>query len=208
MFLDLLDVMREPGKSVRRDFTMEEKTLDDIELAAPVSGWVRATNARQHIVIDGEAHAEVVLECARCLRDYAQPLELELLASVPLRLLRAELEGGSSEEGEEDEIDADEVAALYSEHRLDVSELVRQAIVLQTPPKPLCREDCPGLPEAAQYIGSEADPRFAALANWNAKNAGDTADALDADGKSQDETQREYSQNGFIPEGEAPRDAI
>lgn len=210
MFLDLLDVMREPGKSVRRDFTLQETVLDDIELSFPLSGWVRATNARQSVVIDGQAHAEVVLECARCLEPYTQSLELELQTSVPVRLLRAELEGGKSEDDEDEaELSAEEIAALFREHRLDVSELVRQAIVLQTPPKPLCREDCPGLPEAANYVGSDVDPRFAALANWNTKDDSEAQSSTE----SQDETQREYSQNGApqngrAPEGEAPRDDI
>ena len=190
MFLDLLDAMREPGKSVRRDFTLEDKTLDDIELASPVSGWVRATNARRHIVIDGKADAEVVLQCARCLCEYSQPMELELQASIPLHLLNAELDGSAAQNDKDDEIDPDEIAALFREHRLDISELVRQAIVVQTPSKPLCRDDCPGLPEAAQYVAEEADPRLAALAGWSAKN---------------DETQREYSPNGKTG-GEARND--
>lgn len=170
MYLDLIDAMREPGKTVRRDFVIEDKNLDDIELASPIAGWVRATNARRHIVIDGKADAEVVLQCARCLREYSQPMELELQASIPLHLLRAELDGSAAKNDEDDDIDPDEIAALFKEHRLDIAELARQAIVLQTPPKPLCRDDCPGMPEAAQYVADEADPRLAALAGWNAKN--------------------------------------
>lgn len=188
MYLDLIDAMREPGKTVRRDFVIEDEKLDDIELASPIAGWVRATNARRLIVIDGKADAEVVLECARCLREYSQPMELELQASIPLHLLRAELDGSAAKNDEDDDIDPDELAALFREHRLDISELARQAIVLQTPPKPLCQDDCPGLPEAAQYVADEADSRLAALAGWNAKN------------------ESEYSPNG-TPRGETDGEA-
>ncbi|HEX8834528.1 MAG TPA: DUF177 domain-containing protein, partial [Abditibacteriaceae bacterium] len=60
----------------------------------------------------------------------------------------------------------DELAVLFEGHSLDVLELIRQAAVLHAPLKPLCSEDCPGLPEANQYMDAGDDSRWHALKNW------------------------------------------
>ena len=59
----------------------------------------------------------------------------------------------------------DELAALFDAHTMDVLELIRQAIVLQTPIAPRCSDECPGLPEAANYH-EERDERWGALEKW------------------------------------------
>jgi uncharacterized metal-binding protein YceD (DUF177 family) len=83
--------------------------------------------------------------------------------------LFSSLTNRSSIEEEDLEGSDDEVAALFDNNSVDVTELIRQAIVLQSPIQPLCSPDCPGLPEAEQYLGSVGDERFAALKNWQQK---------------------------------------
>jgi uncharacterized metal-binding protein YceD (DUF177 family) len=60
---------------------------------------------------------------------------------------------------------------LFEGHSLNVSELVRQAIWLQTPINPLCAEDCNGLEEFANS-DDNADPRLDQLKNWANRNGG------------------------------------
>lgn len=162
MYIDLTDVLRSPGNRVEKTFEIAPTTLDDVEIVEPVHGVVRVENARQSIVVSGKATAAITMQCARCLEPYAQLLELELEADAPLTFLRPDLEGG----GEEDEEADDELAALFDGHMLNVSELVRQAAVLQSPIKPLCSPDCPGLPEAANYT-EVRDERWSGLQDWN-----------------------------------------
>jgi uncharacterized protein len=177
MYVDLMDVLREPGTVVNRTIDIAPCTVDDIEIVQPVRGEVQVTNARQSLVARGHAHAVVRLECSRCLRPYEQPLDLELEAVVPLSFFRAQYgahmtgaKTGDVEIDAEDEPD-DETAAIFAAHSMDVLELVRQAIVLQWPIKPLCDEHCPGLPEAAQYKQTE-DERWNALKQWQPENGG------------------------------------
>ncbi len=167
MYLDLMDVLRAPGNSVEKAIHIAPTTLDDVEIVEPVRGFVRATNARQNIVVNGHATTAVTLPCARCLRPHLQHLDLDLEAVAPLSFFRERLTGEVDEESEPD----DELAALFDAHTLDVLELIRQAVVLQSPIKPLCSPDCPGLPEAANYV-EPPDERWSALANWRVNREG------------------------------------
>jgi uncharacterized protein len=169
MYLDLMDVLRTPGHVIEREINLAPTTLDDIEIAEPVRGMVRVTNARQSLVVSGNAHTAINMECSRCLGPTVQPLDLEFEAAAPLSFFQARLEGVPDEESEAD----DEMAALFDAHSLDVLELIRQAIVLQAPIQPLCRPDCPGLAEAANYKDI-SDERWSALKKWKEEDNGST----------------------------------
>jgi uncharacterized protein len=186
MYLDLTDVLRGPGATLEKSLILEPTTLDDLEIVEPVRGSIRVENARRNLVVSGRAQTAITLPCARCLQPSTQPLELEFEAVVPLRLFgpagfstlhsthqhAPRDDDPSDDEGGEAD---DELAALFEGHTLDVLELVRQAIELQAPIKPLCRPDCPGLPEAAQYINAGGDERWGKLEHW--KRDGKNGDA-------------------------------
>jgi uncharacterized protein len=167
MYLDLTDILRASGTAVEKKIELTQQSLDDFEVTEPIRGWVRATNARRSIVVTGRAATSVRLQCARCLRSFELPLELDLEAVSPVSFFMARLDGSvESEEHEPDnELSDDELAALFDAHTLDVLELIRQAIVLQAPIAPRCSDDCPGLPEAVNYK-EEHDSRWDALSKW------------------------------------------
>jgi uncharacterized protein len=167
MYVDLTDVLRAPGSTTEKPINIAPGMLDDIEVVEPIHGRVRVTNARQNIVVEGRAQGSITMQCARCLESYSQPVELELEANAPLSYFRGLLLGPAPDADEEDEPD-DELAAIFDANSLDVLELVRQAIVLQSPRKPLCSPDCEGLPEAAKYMSSDTgDARWESLKDWN-----------------------------------------
>lgn len=161
MYIDLTDVLRSPGNVTEKSIDIQPARLDDMEIVEPVRGTVRVENARQSVVVSGRARTAIRMQCGRCLREYAQPLDLEIEAVAPLNFLRPLPMGEVDEEIEAD----DELAAIFSEHTLDVLELIRQAAVLQSPIQPLCAVDCEGLPEARSYQ-SGPDERWGALRHW------------------------------------------
>lgn len=171
MYLDLTDVLRDPGVVVEKKLDIPAGTIDEWELTEPALGFVRASNARRNIVVRGKAVTSVKMECGRCLGEYCQPLEFDLDITVPMSHFNAFL-GASAVEADEnddgDELTRDDIDALFQEHALDVSELVRQAIVLAAPIQPLCSESCEGLPEAKGFSDLKSDPRWAALEKLNA----------------------------------------
>ena len=173
MYLDLTDVLRDSGSDVEKPLDIKSGTvLDEWEITEPVTGWVRASNARRNIVVRGKAKTAVKMECSRCLSEFSQPLEFDLDITVPISHFNPFLGASAVEEDpndDGDELTREDIAALFQEHSLDVSELVRQAIVLAAPIQPLCGDDCEGMPEAQGYIETKSDPRWAALEKLNAK---------------------------------------
>jgi uncharacterized protein len=169
MFLDLMDILRAPGTSLQREISLPPTALDDVDFVEPIVGEVKAANARRNIVVSGHARSAVQMRCARCLRDFAQPVDLDLEAvapvsffrSVPNAVMQNATSRGEDEAEDGDEID-DETAAIFDAHTVDVLELLRQAAVLQWPIQPLCSRECSGLPEADRYEAT-GDERWAAL---------------------------------------------
>jgi hypothetical protein len=117
MYVDLIDVLREPGSTTEKPIHIAPGMLDDIEVVEPITGDVRVTNARQTLVVAGRAQGAVTMQCARCLNPYAQPVELELEANAPLSYFRG-LTLGVQPEDEEDAPD-DELVALFDANSLD-----------------------------------------------------------------------------------------
>src|SRR4028118_1962952 len=130
MYLDLMDALRAPGAAVQREIAIPAEELDETGVVSPIRGIVRAQNGRRHIVVAGAASTEVEMECGRCLRSFAQPMEVELEAVAPVTLFAAAAGHPVEEDAKEnDELD-DELVAIFHGHTADVTELVRQAIEL------------------------------------------------------------------------------
>lgn len=105
-------------------------------------------------------------ECARCLSELAGTRSTDL---SELYLW---------EPPAQEDPDA-EPLPLVAGGLIDLSEAVRDAIVLDLPLAPLCRDDCPGLcSECGARLADDpdhqhevADPRWAALADWQVGDA-------------------------------------
>lgn len=130
-------------------------------IARDVKGDVRLTRLRDGILAHVEASGLSPLVCARCLRDYEQPFEVdfdeEYRQTVDVR----------TGAGLAVELEDDEQASLIDEnHELDLREPLRQEVVLALPMRPDCGSDCPGpdLPADEQSEETAVDARLAALA--------------------------------------------
>jgi len=168
MLLDLNDVLHQSGQVLSRQIHLNADDLAEVELAAPVTGQVRVQNARRNLVISGDADTQIWVACARCLKPFAHAMHVILEATVPLSLFQipgqpaAAVEPGHNDNDLLDE----EIRALFVDHNLDLSELLRQAIWLQMPIQPLCSENCTGLEEYARPRET-MDPRLEELKRWN-----------------------------------------
>jgi uncharacterized protein len=137
---------------------VEVLPLDEGMVAHKIVANVRLTRIPTGILAKGQLDTSVRLECSRCLDEYDQSLEVEFADEYRPTIdivTGAEL----SEYTTEDEA---EYFTISDIHVLDLRESIRQAIVLELPMAPICREDCPGLPEAAG-LNSEGDARLAVL---------------------------------------------
>lgn len=143
--------------------------------ARNIQGHVRFTKVAGNILAQGQAEADVTLECVRCLNDFDYHLEIEL-EEIFRPLIDVTTGYPIKAETLEEETDL----KLDANHLLNLGEAIRQQILVSLPINPLCGEDCPGLynqldrinqaesnPESTEQAG-EAEPeivdkRWAAL---------------------------------------------
>jgi uncharacterized protein len=119
-----------------------EGTAADVGLPQPewrevVRGVFQVEKSGERVSVRGTVQSRAHLECVRCLREFDLPLE------VPL-VVYAERTGSASRE-EQEALERDDHMMFHDGRRLDLRETVREALLLEVPISPHCREDCPGL---------------------------------------------------------------
>ena len=164
--LDVRELGRRPG-SMRPVQAQVQAPADlAVGLAAIPAGAqltldLRLESVVEGVLVSGTVTAPVTGECARCLTPVTQS------ETVQLTELFAYPDSVTDRTSEEDE-----VSHLVGD-MLDLEPVVRDALVLDLPLSPLCREDCPGLCVGCgvalddlpdDHTHTTTDPRWAALA--------------------------------------------
>ena len=136
----------------------------------PVSGsarlWVHRRKGR--VEVRGHYHATVPAVCGRCEDTCSVDLEGDVHANLLL---------GSPPDlpGEADLTAAQMDDSYLVGDTVEPLELLREQVLLDLPPRPLCRPDCRGIcptcgadrnHEPCGCDATTADPRLAVLANW------------------------------------------
>lgn len=140
--------------------------LDEELTARNVMAEILLTRLNTGIIAQGSIEGVVDLECVRCLNQYEQPFSTRF--TEQFREV-TDIHGGhrgSPDREEDDEWDeADEELAfeINDAHEIDLTEMLRQWIVLALPMTPVCGPDCPGPQEIDNGPEEAVDDRFAAL---------------------------------------------
>ncbi len=137
------------------------KLKDDVRVEGKLIKGIAQTN------VQGEISGKVEAECSRCLQ--AARIHLEF----PFDAVFVTAENYTNEK--EAQLRANDLeVSVFEGDKIDLTELVREQILLNLPTKVFCREDCQGL---CQKCGAnlnlidcnceekETDPRWAALRN-------------------------------------------
>lgn len=112
----------------------------------------------------GQAMSEARLECSRCLEPYTMTLRGEIDFSIQEVVDEAAVN--------RDDVPDTELLVTAGASEVDISGPVREAMLLEIPLQPLCREDCRGLcpicgvnrnEEACECKVEKTDPRWDAL---------------------------------------------
>jgi uncharacterized protein len=154
--IDVRDLVGNPGAFREHTLrgTMEGLGTEVASLRedTPVEGDLLLESVVEGILVSGRLRGTLDLRCARCLKQFERPIEVE----VAERFV-----------ADPD----DEEYRLEPEGLLEPEQMVRDAVGLELPFSPLCREDCLGLCEvcggdrnAGECPGhDQIDPRWAAL---------------------------------------------
>jgi uncharacterized protein len=122
---------------IRADASELGVDLDEGRLESPVEVDLNVTRRENDIFLTGSARVKAILECGRCLDEYAMMLESPIEVWVAVS-------GRSEATGCEQERDnVIEVAggAKYA----DLTDHVRSELFVLIPLKPLCKKGCQGL---------------------------------------------------------------
>ncbi|HEX6844179.1 MAG TPA: YceD family protein [Actinomycetota bacterium] len=156
--IDVRDLVGHPGASreVAVDGELEGLAGELVRVPERVHADLLLESVVEGILVSGRIRGTWTLRCARCLTEFEGPFDVgvsELFVSEP-------------------DPEADDYL-LDPEALIDPEQLLRDAIGVEMPFSPLCREDCRGLCEVCggnrnldECPGHDAvDPRFAALSD-------------------------------------------
>lgn len=148
------------------DFVEEEALeLAEVKVVSPVRLKLRVEKVGNEVIVNGSVSAVVGLACSRCLKDFRKDFESSLsVVYHPVEELKEE-EGHEVKTGELD-------IGFYSGDELDISELLKEQILLGIPIKPLCKDSCKGI-----CIGCGADLNETAC-KCDTKGSGSSFDGL------------------------------
>ncbi len=140
MIFNVAQLMKAPvGTSFASDFHEDNVHLDDdIKVIGPLNGHVRMRRTNQGLLVDGWVELTVDLTCNRCLKDFELPMHVnfeeqfyptvDVVSGLPLA-----------------PFDEDEIFPIDERHQVDLTEAIRQNVLLALPMVAVCQPECKGL---------------------------------------------------------------
>ncbi len=155
-----------------REYDFEERVLqhltDEADLIQPLLGHVRLMRTREGILAIGRVHTRAQMVCSRCLAPAYYDLDIDVEEEF---YPTVEVYTGAILPWQE--MTDDRALLIDARHILDMTEVVRQDLIISLPMQPLCSEDCKGLcPVCGANLNDgphechteEFDPRWETLA--------------------------------------------
>jgi uncharacterized protein len=131
MRFDLSQLLKGPiGSKTELDISERNRTLAKDLTVDLLEGTVEFTRTNEGIFAEGSFCTRIQVECVRCLETFAQPLAFRLEERF---LFSSALSKGGP------------VFPILEGGFIDLSEPLREHILLAMPMRPLCRPDCRGL---------------------------------------------------------------
>jgi len=130
--------------------------------------FIRVLRFGKKVLVEGTVRIAASLNCSRCLKAVSYPVETNFKEEY-----NPAVEPDREEEQELTDRELD--LSYYSNDELDITELIREQVMLSIPMKPLCVEDCQGIcfrcgkdlnEGACGCKTEEADPRLAPLSKF------------------------------------------
>jgi len=141
MIFNVAQLLKSPvGTSLVSDVQEEEEIQldEDLKVVGPLTGHVRMRHINQGLLVDGWVDLVLELACTRCLKEFQQPLHVtfeerfyptvDVVTGIPVHA-----------------DDVEDAFPIDEHHLVDLTEAVRQQVLLDIPVVTLCQEDCAGL---------------------------------------------------------------
>lgn len=115
--------------------------MGDVTLAEPVEGEMLFASTGHTVCLTGRLRTVADLVCGACLAPFRQPLEFTVIEEFG----RGAPPGGGSSRGQPELAPEDFVVPVEPGSEVDLTEIVRQHLIVALPIAPRCREGCRGL---------------------------------------------------------------
>lgn len=83
---------------------------------------------------EAKASVQVLVECARCLKPFEHPLNVEFSFIAK-----------SGQTGQDNDFDNNIIFFSRTDNELDITDIVSEELSINLPMKPVCHKDCKGL---------------------------------------------------------------
>lgn len=136
MKIDLANIAGTLGARGRYSISEEVAPTEEFSCVGPVMGEIEVENTGSLLLVRGEIRALVRLACVRCLGTFEHPLRMTIEEEFATEETEPDIPTMDREEPQ---------ASAMSHFVLDVTELVRQQLLVHIPMAFVCREDCRGI---------------------------------------------------------------
>ena len=139
MELNVSQLLMEPSGSSREYPLDDPLLLPERQDFVRVLGTVAMLRTNKSIWVSAALHSALESQCGRCLAEYSHPIQFQLEEEyIPSLnpLTGARVTPPS---------DGSDFYLIDENHILDLTEPVREYVMMEDPMKPLCKPDCAGL---------------------------------------------------------------
>ncbi|MBP2019257.1 uncharacterized protein J2Z79_002684 [Symbiobacterium terraclitae] len=172
MRIDVSDIKEETGLHKRIDLSVSLQPIEfggqEARFDRPFTGTAEIWNLGDRLLVQAALTGEAELSCGRCLGRYREPVEVSFDEEF------VEGEPGEGEPAVQEDEDSGRTVSFYTGDEIDLTDPLRDNILLALPMKPLCSEDCQGLcpncgadlnegPCGCGRSDERVDPRLAVL---------------------------------------------
>ncbi|HWI60313.1 MAG TPA: DUF177 domain-containing protein [Symbiobacteriaceae bacterium] len=178
MRVNIADIKLEAGSHKKFPVQIAVEAVEmggmEFQFDRPFTGEAEVWNAGDRLLVQATVSGEAAVQCSRCLAPATMPLTVsfdeEFIEGAP----QAAVVDEDDDEIDTEDADGSRNVTYFSGDEIDLSEPLRENVLLELPMKPLCSVDCAGLcpscgtnlNEGACQCGEEThtvDPRLAAL---------------------------------------------
>jgi DUF177 domain-containing protein len=168
MKINVAQLLKEQSGHAREYELREDITSLDPEIVATsaLTGKAQLIRTSDGLLVRGTLRTNLELNCSRCIDAFSMPVQF--LLEEEFRPTIDIISGATLPRP----IDDESATQIDAHHVLDLSEVIRQDLLLAIPTHPLCRSNCAGLcPECGQNLNTnphqhahdEIDPRLQVL---------------------------------------------
>lgn len=140
MKIDVTELLQKIGNEADLEQSVKLRFPDEeLVLTQPANIKLHLVNTGASVLVRGKVETEIELECSRCLKTFKLPLSVTIEEEFSKHPPENK-SGGEIELKEEDF-----VYPIEKDNSIDLTEVIRQDLLLALPIKTLCSPDCQGI---------------------------------------------------------------